>query len=535
MIVPDEHTPPKDHAENFLDLHFRSAEVGQKTAQSALELFKAWQTLINGINSYYFEFMAPFWVALQSFQRTEKRKIFEHPPQETASDYFDLFRFNMEIAKKGLFSTARVMNQFHASEMERWSSAWLNTLLNRPGEDIAQNAERFSRLVRLLTNDYPQAIRDIEPRFGFHFDDGGYIKVAETDRFTLYQVLPWEECTEVRPNGKPVLIIPPYVLGASILGFLPGEGKSYTHSFANQGIPTYIRIMKDIQMNPALQTMTGEDDCRDMKRFCEVIRKRHGKPVTLNGYCQGGFIAVLDLISGELDGLVDAFITCVAPMDGTRSNALKEYLEHLPTRFRDLGYAIKTLPNGNRVVDGKVMSWVYKLKSMDSEAPIYTYYRDLMMFNRENPENIRISSTAAALNYWLIYDRNDLPVSITQLSFDSYTKPVAGDGTLPVKLFGKSLNFKRLQDKGIPWLLCYSSEDNLVDRDAAIAPADYIDLETTVFPKGHGAIATSWSLSTSACALHTHFKGGRGPVRFQLDLDGIGKKGQKKARNSKRG
>ena len=91
-------------------------------------------------------------------------------------------------------------------------------------------------------------------------------------------------------------------------------------------------------------------------------------------------------MSGELDGLVDAFITCVAPMDGTRSKALVEYLEHIPPRFRDLGYAGKTLPNGNRIVDGKVMSWVYKLKSMEREAPIFTYYRDLTMFNRPDLE-----------------------------------------------------------------------------------------------------------------------------------------------------
>ena len=43
-----------------------------------------------------------------------------------------------------------------------------------------------------------------------------------------------------------------------------------------------------------------------------------------------------------------------------------------------------------------------------------------------------------------------------------------------------------------------------------------------MFPKGHGAIATSWSLPTSECALHRRFKDGyRGPVRYQLDLDGL--------------
>jgi hypothetical protein len=86
-------------------------------------------------------------------------------------------------------------------------------------------------------------------------------------------------------------------------------------------------------------------------------------------------------MSDELDSLVDALITCVAPMDRSRSKGLVEYIEYLPHHFRDLGYALKTLPNGNRVVDGKVMSWVYKLKSIEKESPIYSFYRDVMLFN----------------------------------------------------------------------------------------------------------------------------------------------------------
>jgi len=520
MMYPFVHVPSKGLVGSLLNLPLKPADVGLKMVLSSAEMVKASQTYVNGVFSYYFDFMAPYWVALDSFQRTEKTKLVKHQPQETARDYLELLHFNMEIARKGALSSMRTMNQFHAREMQRRYSAWLNTLFDLEGEDIAQHAERLSHLVKLLTVEYPKSIRDIEPYFGFHFDDGGYIKAAETDRFTLYQVLPWKKCTEVRPNGKPVLIIPPYVLGASILGFLPGENKSYTHCFANQGIPTYIRIMKDIHSNPAVQTMTGEDDCLDMKHFCEVIRKRHGKPVTLNGFCQGGFVAALNLMSGELDGLVDAFITCVAPMDGTRSKALVEYLEHIPQRFRDLGYAAKTLPNGNRIVDGKVMSWVYKLKSMEREAPIFTYYRDLTMFNRPDMDKIRITPTAAALNYWLIYERNDLPIGITQLSFDSFTKPIAKDGTLPVTLFGRPLNFKRIKEKGIKWLLCYAEGDDLVDSASALSPVGFIDVEVTPFPKGHGAIATSWTDPRTECAVHKVFGNGcRGPVRFQMDLD----------------
>jgi hypothetical protein len=222
-------------------------------------------------------------------------------------------------------------------------------------------------------------------------------------------------------------------------------------------------------------------------------------------------------MSGALDGLVDALITCVSPMDGTRSIALVEYLQHLPARFRDLGYAVKHLPNGNRIVDGKVMSWVYKLKSMEREAPIVSLYRDLEIFDK--PGIVKISKTAAAINHWLIYDRNDLPESITQLSFNSYTIPVAKDGTLPVKLFGKPLNFKRIAKTGVKMLICYAQKDDLVDKATAIAPLEFIDAEVAEFPKGHGAIATSWSDPTTECALHKTFNGYRGPVRFHLDLE----------------
>jgi hypothetical protein len=332
-------------------------------------------------------------------------------------------------------------------------------------------------------------------------------------------VLPLDRDVAVKEKGKPVLIIPPYVLGAGILCFLPGENKSYVHCYANQGIPTYIRIIKDIDTTPAVQVMTGEDDCLDTKYFCEKIKERHGRQVTLNGFCQGGLVAVLALLSGELDGLVDAFITCVAPMDGTRSKALVEYLEHIPPRFRDLGYAVKTLPNGNKVVDGKVMSWVYKLKSMDREAPVFSFHRDLMMFDQTGSGEIKINKTAAALNYWLTRERKDLPVGITDLSFKSYTIPVTPDGTLPVKYFGRELNFKRLKEMGIPWLICIAEGDDLVDKGAALAALDFVDAEVTVFPKGHGSIATSWSLPTSECPLGGCFKGFRGPVCYQLELD----------------
>ena len=279
--------------------------------------------------------------------------------------------------------------------------------------------------------------------------------------------------------------------------------------------------MKNIAVTPAFQCMTLEEDALDTRYFCKKITAEHGKPVTLNGYCQGGYTAVCNLLSGELDGLVDAFISCVSPMDGTRSQGLGSFLKKLPPRFNDLVYGSKTLENGNVVADGQLMGWVYKLKSIEAEAPMVSFLRDLSMVTSRNNHPVEISKTAAALNYWLRNDRTDLPMSVTRMSFASYNTPVTPDGTLPVTLFGRKLNFKRMAEKKIPWLICYGESDDLVEKETALAPLDYVDAEVTPFPKGHVAIATSWSNPESACALHTRFGKDRcrGPVRFQLDLD----------------
>jgi hypothetical protein len=105
------------------------------------------------------------------------------------------------------------------------------------------------------------------------------------------------------------------------------------------------------------------------------------------------------------------------------------------------------------------------------------------------------------------------------MSFDSYTTPVAKDGTLPVKLFGRSLNFKRAKEQGIKWLICIAEKDDLVEKESSLAPLDWVEAEVAVFPKGHVAIATSWSLPATECSLDRCFLDYRGPVRFQLDLE----------------
>lgn len=479
------------------------------------------QTYLSGMSAYATDFFLPFLISTSYFQRIESEKTFKSLPIDTLSSYINLLDFNLGIANQSISSALDIISNYSENETKNFFSALINGISMGDGCALEQYSRKNLDLLNNLVYSYPQAIEDIEPEFGFHFERGEHKLIAETDRFYLYQVAPSKKGVTTISDAKPILIIPPYVLGANILCFLPGEDRSYVHCFANKGYPTYIRILKNIKNTEALQVMTGEDDAKDTQKFCQTIKKRHGRAVTLNGYCQGGFNSLCDLLSGELDELVDAFITCVAPMDGTRSLGLADFLKSLPQRFNDLAYGTKTLSNGNKVADGRLMGWVYRLKSIATEQPLAAFFNNMMLISSAARNNFNFSKVALALNHWLLHERSDLPLEITKISFASYNTPITKDGILPVKLFGRKLDLKRLKEKKIPWLICYGTHDNLVEAQTALAPLDYIDVEVSPFPKGHVAIATSWSLPKSACALDTRFGEGnwRGPVKFHMDLD----------------
>ena len=498
-----------------------SGKIAEKLWSASLAQAREGQVYVNGLLRYFHDFFEAYLISVGYFQQVERRKILMEPPAQTIQDYTVLFFLNLGLALKAMKSSISTVSQYYLPRYEDITDAWLNTVLSREGEDLESLMAGHERLMEMVVYEYPEAIRGIRSEYGFHFDQEGYRKVDETERFLLYQVLPSHADIPVREDGKPVIIIPPFVLGTNILAFLPGQDKSFVHAFANHGIPTYIRVAKNIWTTPAFQVMTGEEDVKDMVRFSEVVRKRHGKQVTLCGYCQGGFTSLCGILSGELDGLVDALITCVSPMDGTRSPGLSTFLRNLPPRFNDLAYGTKTLPNGNQVADGKLMGWVYKLRAIEDEFPLISLYRDMVMLSSNGRPKEKFNKTALAINYWLSYERTDLPLEITKMSFLSYNVPITGDGTLPVSLFGRKLNLHRIPEKGVKWLICYGEKDDLVERETALAPRDYIDVEVTGFPKGHLAIATSWSNPKSEFALDARFgeNKARGPVLFQLEID----------------
>ncbi|MEM5788840.1 MAG: hypothetical protein AAGU11_16130, partial [Syntrophobacteraceae bacterium] len=241
-----------------------------KIFQTSLNMaMSRWFQLL-GMMQYSASFMAPYWKAAKYFSQIEAKGANGSSPWNSPGEFLELLLFELQLATTGTMSGMKAMSQYHSREMTRALTAMISLFRDGKADDLVGFSERQLELMETVADAYPKAIREIESEYGFHFDNGGYVKMAETDRFELYQVLPTDKKVKVRNDGKPVLVIPPFVLGANILAFLPGQNKSYVHAFANRGIPTYIRVVKDIATNPAVQLMTGEDDARDTRHFSEL-------------------------------------------------------------------------------------------------------------------------------------------------------------------------------------------------------------------------------------------------------------------------
>jgi poly(3-hydroxyalkanoate) synthetase len=431
-------------------------------------------------------------------------------------DSMHLYRRKLELAEQAYRASIEKMLDFHTEQAFDGYQAWINTMFGLEGEKLIEFAEREASVMEGVAYDFPKAIEDIKHEFGFQFHTDDYRLVMETDCFRLYQVLPIKGGVSVDNTTKPILLIPPYMLGVHILAFLPAEGKSYAHSFANRGIPTYVRVVKDIDNTPAVQTMTCEDDCEQTRQMCEWIKGKHNLLLSLNGVCQGGYVSLLNMLSGQLKGLVDTLITVVTPVDGTQSKTMGNYVRSLPADL-STHYAYDTLPNGNRVVNGQVMSLGFKFLALSKEAPLVAMYN--MKFLHKGTDG-NPGKTAAAVNRWLRHERAHLPISITEMSAQTYKTPIADDGTLPVTLFDQPLNLHDLKALGVAWYVAYSIGDDLVDPDSVLTVLDHLQdddvLEITAFPGGHVSILTSHSAEHSKYPLDGEFDGLRGPIKFHM-------------------
>ncbi|MBK7676160.1 MAG: hypothetical protein IPJ27_16185 [Candidatus Accumulibacter sp.] len=429
---------------------------------------------------------------------------------------FEIMEHNVGMMRKGMAGTQDKMADYAFDQMEEATRAFLNTVLNSEGEKLGGYMRREAEIMEAVSNFHEQ-IEAIGDEFGFHFNTSAYKLVHETDAFELYQVLPLKEGVKVNEHLKPVILVPPYMLGVHILAFLPYENKSYSHSFANEGIPTYVRVVKDIMTNEKVQTMTPEEDCEQTRQLCaKVMELNDGKKVTLNGTCQGGYISLMNILSGKLKDVCDALITNVTPVDGTYSEAISG----MPTMHHD--FTTTTLPSGNKVANGYLLSLGMRFVAIDRETPLV---KVLDQASLQRATDMNPGKTPAALFRWLLKERVHLPRAIANMSSHTFQDPIGDDGTLPVKLFDQPLNIKNLIDLKVPWYQNYAIKDDLVTPPCATAGNKFLEgwngLESVAFFGGHVAILTSpygKKAPVNGTFKDANGKDSRGPVKFQMDI-----------------
>ncbi|NJO55156.1 MAG: hypothetical protein HC834_01070 [Rhodospirillales bacterium] len=428
----------------------------------------------------------------------------------------EVMQHNQQLMTKGMMSAQEKMTGFVFDQIEEGMSALFNTVYNRDGERLGSFMGREADIMEAVAN-FNEQIEKIKDEFGFHFNSSNYKLVHETDTFEMYQVLPLKKGVKVRDDLKPVLMVPPYMLGVHILSFLPYENKSYAHSFANEGVPTYVRVVKDIMANDKVQSTTPEDDCLQTLELCKKLVELHpGKKVVLNGTCQGGYICLMNVLSGKLTDVCDTLITNVAPIDGTYSQAICG----MPQMHSD--FITTTLPNGNKVANGYLLSLGMRFVAIDRETPLVKVIDQaaLQKATKMNP-----GKTPAALFRWLLKERVHLPIGIASMSSTTFQEPIGKDGTLPVTLFGKPLKINNLGKYGVKWYQNYAIKDDLVTPPCATAGNQYLEdkslVESVAFHGGHVAILTSpYSKKAPVNGEFIDALGNkvRGPVKFILDM-----------------
>ena len=165
-----------------------AAEKSLRAYLSGLSyLATASQNGISALFRYANEFIIPYMLATNYFRDVETTKLWRHDPHRTLKDYADLGRFNLDLCNRALTGALNAFGDYVRLESAKTAEAVAPLLFSGDSSKIEQLLQRKAQLLELMAFRYPEAIRAIEPEYGFHFERGSNPKVAETDRFVLYQ------------------------------------------------------------------------------------------------------------------------------------------------------------------------------------------------------------------------------------------------------------------------------------------------------------------------------------------------------------
>jgi len=333
-------------------------------------------------------------------------------------------------------------------------------------EQVAEFWEHQVEVLDIIVNQNPAAMRAIKAEMGCQFDDARrFVKVMETSRSVLYQVLPLEEGVVVREHGKPVIHKPPFILPENIVDLLPRQGLSYLGAFANSGTPTYFMHIRDILETVEVQLLSEEDLLSDLKLFAEKVHTIHGLKATIDGTCQGALPLLRGVCSPQLqlDRHVNVWIGTVPAYGLFRSKRFEDNMRMIPKSKQYLGTIMHRLSNGNNVVLGEPASLSMRLSNFEKENPVSSLLRDI-----GGAEKGKWSPMAAALRHYL-QTIVPMPVKITEVSQCCTMMPITDEGVFPSLLFGEPVSLQYAVQKGIKLYVVAGEKDDVVDLPAAMA------------------------------------------------------------------
>jgi poly(3-hydroxyalkanoate) synthetase len=469
-----------------------------------------------GLYNYRMNFMAPIFKLLSKFTEADNASVAADPSAENISRSLQqrtsIFSYMDEKLSEIGGDVLKLVPEFYKGELGRAFQACLEP---QKGETIEQYQEGLLKALKRILYEYPQAIANAAKHYSFQFDNGKYEMILDTPSFIMYKVLPTKEGVEVNENYQPMLFVHPYVLGPNVMAFFPDLDRSFIHAFANMGVPCYLRYRKKPHQSSTVLATDLEDDILVTQLFCQELKKRYKKPVVINAYCHGGWLSLVAMLSGKLDNLVDTLIMSVAPIDA----AMAEIYHPTVNMVKTLGTDTKKIADvqgDNYYIDGDIISLFVKLPTAGKENGIYSFFDTLLQFRRLGDKPISIEM--AGMQHWLIHERVPMSVNMLRRVYEAYINPIAEDGTFPATAFGKKLNLKRLDEKGIKVYVCYAEKDYIVPPATCQTLKKWVNIEEVAFPKGHAAIATSWSKPGSECFIGSEFGGKRGPLKYYLDL-----------------
>jgi hypothetical protein len=386
-------------------------------------------------------------------------------------------------------------------------------------EAIARFWERQVEILDIVVHQNPAAMEAIRSEMGCRFDDEErYIKITETSRAVLYQVLPIKKRVAVRKNGKPVIHKAPFILPESIIDLLPYEGLSYVGAFANSGTPTYFMHGKNIWDTAEAQVLSEEHLLLDLKLFAEKVHGIHGLKATINGTCQGALPLLHGICSPQLqlDRDVDVWIGTVPAYGLSRSKRFEDNLRMIPKSKRHLGAITHRLPSGNDVVLGEPASLSMRLSNFGKENPVSSLIRDM-----RGAERGKLSPMAAALRQYL-QTINPMPLKITEMSQRCTTTPITREGVFPELLFEEPISLRYAIERGIKLYVVAGEKDEVVDLPSALAMFEipcinnYSGASCYVIP-GAGHVAP---MTTCAVKGSKNFIGNvGGPLWYHLKIE----------------